>query len=84
MIKFVMCLRQHPNMTQEQFQDYWTNKHGPFFMTNAGTMRAKKYVQSLTIDTPFNEGLRNSRACCQNMMASQRCGLNQKKISWRQ
>ncbi len=24
-------------------------------------MRAKKYVQSLTLDTPLNEGLRNSR-----------------------
>jgi uncharacterized protein (TIGR02118 family) len=61
MIKFVMCLRRHPDMTREQFQNYWTNKHGPFFMKNAGTMRAKKYVQSLTLDTPLNEGLRNSR-----------------------
>ena len=61
MIKFVMCLTRHPDMTREEFQDYWTNKHGPFFMKNAGAMRAKKYVQSLTIDTPLNEGLRNSR-----------------------
>jgi len=48
-------------MTREQFQDYWTNKHGPFFMKNAGAMRAKKHVQSLTVDTPLNEGLWNSR-----------------------
>ena len=61
MIKFVMCLRRHPDMTREQFQDYWSNKHGPFFMKNADTMRAKKYVQSLTVDTPLNEGLKNSR-----------------------
>jgi uncharacterized protein (TIGR02118 family) len=61
MIKLVMCLRRHPDMTREQFQDYWMNKHGPFFMKNAGDMRAKKYVQSLTVDTPLNEGLRNSR-----------------------
>jgi len=61
MIKFVMCLRRHPDMTREQFQDYWTNNHGPFFMKNAGAMRAKKYVQSLTLDTPLNEGLRTSR-----------------------
>ena len=61
MIKFIMCLRRHPNMTREQFQDYWMHKHGPFFMKNAGTMRAKKYVQSLTVDTPLNEGLRSSR-----------------------
>ena len=61
MIKFVMCLRRHPDMTREQFQDYWINKHGPFFMKNAAVMRAKKYVQSHTVDTPLNEGLRSSR-----------------------
>ena len=61
MIKFVMCIRRHPDMTREQFQDYWLNKHGPFFMKNTETMRVKKYVQSHTIDTPLNEGLRDSR-----------------------
>ncbi len=61
MIKFVMCIRRHPDMTREEFQDYWENKHGPFFMKHAGDMRAKKYVQSLTIDTLLNEGLRQSR-----------------------
>ncbi len=49
MIKFVMCITRHPDMTREQFQDYWSNKHGPYFMKNAGDMRAKKYVQSLPI-----------------------------------
>ena len=62
MIKFVMCLRRRSDMTREQFQEYWMNKHGPFFMKNAHVMRAKKYVQSLTIDSPLNEGLRNSRS----------------------
>ena len=36
-------------------------KHGPFFIENAGAMRAKKYVQSHTVDTPLNEWLRSSR-----------------------
>ena len=61
MIKLVMCLRRHPDMTREQFQDYWKNKHGPFFMQNASVMRAVKYVQSHTVNTPLNEGLRSSR-----------------------
>ena len=61
MIKFVMCMTRHPNMTREEFKDYWMNKHGPFFLENAGAMRAKKYVQSHTVDTPLNEGLRRSR-----------------------
>ena len=61
MIKFVMCITRHPNMTREDFKDYWMNKHGPFFMENASAMRAKKYVQSQTVNTSLNEGLRNSR-----------------------
>ena len=61
MIKFVMCLTRRPDMTREEFKDYWMNKHGPFFMSNADAMGAKKYVQSHTLNTPLNEGLRTSR-----------------------
>ena len=61
MIKFVMCITRQPNMSREEFRDYWMNKHGPFFISNAGAMGAKKYVQSHTLDTPLNEGLRTSR-----------------------
>jgi len=61
MIKLVMCLSRRSDMTRDQFQDYWLNKHGPFFKQNAGEMRAKKYVQSLTIETPLNKEMRNSR-----------------------
>ncbi len=61
MIKLVMCLCRHPGMTREQFQGYWMNQHGPFFMKNAITMRVKKYVQSHTVNTPLNEGMRTSR-----------------------
>ena len=61
MIKFVMCLTRHPKMTREDFRDYWKNEHGPFFMSNADAMGAVRYVQSHTLDTPVNEGLRTSR-----------------------
>ena len=62
MIKFVMCLTRHPDMTRDEFQDYWKNKHGPFFMENAGTMRARRYLQAHTLDTPLNDALRTSRS----------------------
>ena len=61
MIKFVMCLTRHPDMSRKEFKGYWMNKHAPFFMKNADVMGAKKYVQSHTLDTPLNEGLRTSR-----------------------
>ena len=37
MIKLVMCLRWHPEMIRELFQDYWVNQHGPVFQKNAAT-----------------------------------------------
>jgi hypothetical protein len=40
MIKFVMCITRHPDITREEFKDYWMNKHGPFFMSNADAMGA--------------------------------------------
>lgn len=61
MIKFVMCLTRHPRLTRDEFLDYWKNRHGPFFMENADEMGAKRYVQSHTLSSPLNEGLRVSR-----------------------
>jgi uncharacterized protein (TIGR02118 family) len=61
MIKLVMCLHRRPDITREQFQDYWLNKHGPFFQKNAAVMRSKRYVQCHTIDSQLNDAMRNSR-----------------------
>ena len=61
MIKLIMCLCRRPGMTREQFQDYWLNRHGPFFQEHAAGMRAKRYVQSHTLDTPLNDEFRKSR-----------------------
>ncbi len=65
MIKFIMCCTRHPNMTREQFHDYWLNKHAPLFLKFAGTYKTKKYIQCHTIDTPLNEGIRESRGMMQ-------------------
>ncbi|MEO0476906.1 MAG: EthD domain-containing protein [Planctomycetota bacterium] len=61
MIKLIMCLHRKAGISREQFQNYWQNNHGPFFMKNAAVMRCKKYVQSHTLDSPLNEGMQQSR-----------------------
>ena len=61
MIKLVMCLRRHPDLSREAFQKYWLEEHGPFFQKNAGDMAAKRYLQDHTIETPLNEMFRESR-----------------------
>ena len=52
-------------MTREQFQDYWLNNHAPLFQKFADTFKTKRYVQCHTIDTPLNEGIRESRGMMQ-------------------
>ena len=51
MVKFVMCCTRKQGMSRKEFQDYWKNSHGPFFMKFVEVHKAKKYVQSLTMDT---------------------------------
>lgn len=61
MIKFVMCVKRHPNLSRSEFQDYWLNHHGPLFKKFADTYKAVRYVQSHTIESPLNENIRKSR-----------------------
>ncbi|WP_185234711.1 EthD domain-containing protein [Teredinibacter franksiae] len=61
MIKLIMCLKRREDISREEFQSYWRDKHGPFFMENAHVMGSKKYVQSHTLSSPLNDGMRASR-----------------------
>ncbi|MGB0714762.1 MAG: EthD domain-containing protein [Phycisphaerae bacterium] len=65
MIKFVMCLSRHPDLTRAQFLDYWQNQHAPLFQSFAETLGARKYVQDHTVDSPLNGALQESRGMMQ-------------------
>ena len=65
MIKLVMCVSRCPEMSRGEFQDYWRNHHGPLFQKFAETYKARRYVQSHTIDTSLNETVRKSRGMSQ-------------------
>ncbi len=52
-------------MTRKQFQDYWLNDHAPLFQKFADAYRSKRYVQCHTLDSPLNEGIRESRGMMQ-------------------
>jgi len=61
MAKLVMCVTRHPDLSSDEFRDYWLNNHGPLFKKHAAALNATKYVQSHTMDTPINEAMRVSR-----------------------
>jgi uncharacterized protein (TIGR02118 family) len=45
MIKLMFCLRRLPNLSVEQFQDYWLNTHAPLVRSVAPLLRIRRYVQ---------------------------------------
>lgn len=65
MIKLIMCLSRHPELSRRQFQDYWLHQHGPLFQKFADAYKAKRYVQDHTVDTPLNDNIRASRGMAQ-------------------
>ncbi len=61
MIKLVYCLRRLPELSREQFQQYWFDKHAPLVRKNRETLRIRRYVQVHSLDDPVNEALRGGR-----------------------
>jgi uncharacterized protein (TIGR02118 family) len=61
MIKFVYCICKRSDLSTQEFQTYWREKHGAFIRSLAQTIHAKKYIQSHTMDTPINAELVKSR-----------------------
>ena len=54
MLKFVYCVRRRADVSPEAFKKYWLENHGPLVKSCAKTLKAKRYVQSHTLDTPLN------------------------------
>lgn len=61
MIKFVYCVRRHPRLSAEEFRKYWLEKHGPLVRQQAQALRAKRYIQSHTLDSPLNAFAQQTR-----------------------
>jgi uncharacterized protein (TIGR02118 family) len=54
MIKLVYVVRRRPELGVEEFRKYWLEQHGPLVRSVAKALRATRYVQSHTLDVPFN------------------------------
>ncbi len=61
MIKLVYCVRKRADLSQAEFHRYWLEEHGPRARRHADAIYAARYVQSHTLDTELNAGLRASR-----------------------
>lgn len=45
MIKLTFCLRRLPELSRQEFQDYWRHKHAPLVAKHRGILRIERYVQ---------------------------------------
>lgn len=61
MIKLVFVLRRRPELSREEFQAYWRDKHAPLVASLGAALGVRRYVQTHTVDTPLNEMLQASR-----------------------
>ena len=61
MLKFVYCVRRRPGLSREEFHKYWLEQHGPLVRKYAHSLRARRYVQSHTLDTPLNDAAQQPR-----------------------
>lgn len=57
MIKMVFCLRKRPDMSTDDFYDYWLNSHGALVSAFAKTLNVRRYVQSPTKAPEVSEAL---------------------------
>ncbi|HWN98312.1 MAG TPA: EthD domain-containing protein [Blastocatellia bacterium] len=56
MIKLVYCFKKRPDLTDEQFFDYWKNVHGPIGARIPGL---RKLVQSHALSVPGDARVRD-------------------------
>jgi uncharacterized protein (TIGR02118 family) len=61
MVKLVYVIRRREGMAPEEFRRYWLEDHAPKVEAVAKGIRACRYVQSHTIDTPLNAAFVESR-----------------------
>jgi uncharacterized protein (TIGR02118 family) len=61
MVKLVYILRARADVDPTEFHRYWLEEHGPKVRSVAAQIRARRYVQSHTLDTPLNAALVASR-----------------------
>jgi len=61
MVKLVYCIRKRTEMSTESFRKYWLDVHGPLIREFSQALRAKRYVQSHTIEPAINALVMSTR-----------------------
>ncbi len=60
-VKLVYVIRAREDLPRAEFHRYWREEHAPKVASVAEAIKAVRYVQSHTLDTPLNDLLVESR-----------------------
>ncbi len=61
MIKLTFCLHRAPDLSREDFQAYWFDKHAPLVAKHRETLRIRRYVQLHSLTADLNDVIRARR-----------------------
>jgi hypothetical protein len=61
MIRLVFALRKKPDLTRDEFQEYWLTQHAPLVASFATDLNIHRYVQTHTLNDPANEAAQRAR-----------------------
>lgn len=61
MIKLVYVIVRRPELSAQDFRNYWLTRHGPLVAAQAKALKLRKYVQSHPFDDPASEAMRAVR-----------------------
>lgn len=61
MIKLTFCLARRPELSREEFQDYWRNTHAPLVKAASEALGIRRYIQSHTVTEPRLQGATDVR-----------------------
>lgn len=62
MIKLTFCLHRLPNLSREEFQRYWFEKHAPLVARHRHALRIQRYVQMHSTTAEINDAIRAGRS----------------------
>ncbi len=61
MVKTIICIRRKPQVSREEFLDFWRYRHGELIKKLKEDLKIVRYVQSHSIDNEVSARIRSSR-----------------------
>lgn len=47
MLKLIMCVKRHPDLTREEFDHHWRNNHAALVIKYSDILGIRKYIQTV-------------------------------------